>query len=267
MQPELFLSVDEAAAFDGAIIDCRFDLQAPQAGRQAYDSGHLPGAHFLDLERDLSAPRGEHGGRHPLPSPQDFAERLAALGINPGTEILLYDGGEVVFAAHLWWMLRALGYGPLRVLAGGFAAWESAGGAVTTVVPAPDPVPPAKVVASWPLCCDREGLLELQARGAQLVDARDGARYRGEQEPIDPVAGHIPGAHNRPWMELTDAQQGLCSIAEQRERWGELRAADPLVIYCGSGVSACVNIMSLAALGREDVWLYGGSWSDWCSYL
>jgi thiosulfate/3-mercaptopyruvate sulfurtransferase len=267
MRDQLFLDAAAAASFDGAVIDCRFDLQQPQAGRSAYAAGHIPGAHFLDLEDDLSAPRGKHGGRHPLPPTAVFAARLAAIGVDQQTPILIYDGGEVVFAAHLWWMLRALGYGPLRVLAGGFAAWEAAGRPLSAAVPDAAPVAVPEVVSDWPQCCDRDGLRELQASGARLVDARDGARYRGEHEPIDPVAGHIPGALNRPWMDLTHAQQGLRGEEELRTLWGDLLDARPLVVYCGSGISACVNLMSLAALGRDDAWLYGGSWSDWCSYL
>ena len=120
---------------------------------------------------------------------------------------------------------------------------------------------------AWPLCCDREGLRDLQARGARLVDAREEARYRGEIEPIDPVAGHIPGADNLPWQGFTPDGSGFLDIDGQREYWGALAEGEPLVVYCGSGVSACVNLLSLSLLGRDDAWLYGGSWSDWCSYL
>ena len=181
--------------------------------------------------------------------------------------MLVYDDSRNVFAARLWWMLRALGYGPVRLLDGGYSAWLCAGGEAVADASVIAAVEPSPVPADWPLCCDREQLRALQAAGAQLVDAREAVRYRGEREPIDPVAGHIPGAENRPWQALTDEDGSLRPEHELRAIWGDLRGAETLVVYCGSGVSACLNILSLAALGREDVWLYGGSWSDWCSYL
>lgn len=267
MHKELFLAANAVGDFAGIIIDCRFDLMAPAAGAKAFGEGHIPGALFLDLERDMSTPKGEHGGRHPLPAPVDFAARLAALGVARGTPILLYDDSRNVFASRAWWMLRGLDYGPLRLLDGGYAAWERHGGKPTAEVAALPAVDVPDVAPAWPRCCDRDGLRELQGQNAQLVDAREAARYRGEHEPIDPVAGHIPGADNRPWQSLTTDDGRMCSEAELREIWGELINAEPLVVYCGSGVSACLNLLSLAALGRDDAWLYGGSWSDWCSYL
>jgi thiosulfate/3-mercaptopyruvate sulfurtransferase len=267
MYRELFLTAGEVERFEGVVLDCRFNLQEPLAGREAYAAGHLPGAHFLDLEEHLSAPRGPHGGRHPLPPPEAFAARLASLGIGRDSPLLIYDGGEIVFAARLWWMLRGLGYGPLRLLAGGYRAWAEAGHVPETSVPQPQSVPVPGVPAQWPGCCDRDGLRALQADGVELVDAREGARYRGERETIDPVAGHIPGAINRPWMDLTHPEHGLRPEEELRQCWGDALEADRLVVYCGSGVSACINILSLVALGRDDAVLYGGSWSDWCSYL
>lgn len=267
MEPPQFKQPAELAGFEGRVLDCRFDLMEPKAGRSAYVQGHVPGAIFLDLEDDLSAPRGKHGGRHPLPAPQVFAQRLAALGIARGEPLLLYDDSRCVFAARLWWMLRGLGYGPLSLLAGGYGAWEATGATPQSDAPSLAPVAVEEVPSHWPLCCDREQLRELQAAGAQLVDAREAVRYRGEHEPIDPVAGHIPGADNRPWQSLNDDSGRLRGTEELRALWGDLAEADTLVVYCGSGVSACLNILSLATLGRDDVWLYGGSWSDWCSYL
>jgi thiosulfate/3-mercaptopyruvate sulfurtransferase len=267
MNTQLLLQAQDVARFEGVIIDCRFDLMNPAAGREVYAAGHLPGALFLDLEEDLSLPRAEHGGRHPLPSPAAFAARLAALGIVADTPVLIYDDSRSVFAARLWWMLRGLGYGPLCILSGGFSAWLRAGGTAVDDVPEPAPAPVPVVPARWPLYCDRSQLRDLQEQGAQLVDAREAVRYRGESEHIDPVAGHIPGADNRPWQALTADDGQLRSESELRALWGDLLAADQLVVYCGSGVSACLNILSLATLGRDDVWLYGGSWSDWCSYL
>jgi thiosulfate/3-mercaptopyruvate sulfurtransferase len=262
-----FVAPSALADFTGIIVDCRFSLAASDAGSVDYGAGHIPGAIYLDLEADMSAARGLHGGRHPLPTPAAFAATLAARGIGPETEVVLYDDSGYVFAARCWWMMRALGYREPRLLAGGYSAWLGAGGIPEQTSPEQKDcaVPPAP--ECWPLCCDREQLARLQAQGAALVDAREPGRYRGEHEPIDPVAGHIPGADNLPWQSLISDAGLLISEEALREAWGAQLEAQPLVIYCGSGVSACVNILSLAILGRDDVWLYGGSWSDWCSYL
>lgn len=267
MQESFFVEPAEVATFDGVIVDCRFALGDAEAGRRDYAAGHIPDALHLDLERDLSAPVAAHGGRHPLPSTAEFSARLAALGIGRDTSLLIYDDSGYPFAARLWWMLRALDYAPARLLAGGYSAWRAAGGEPTTQSPRLRAVSAPEVPGDWPLCCDREGLRRLQGESAQLVDAREGARYRGEHEPIDPHAGHIPGARNLPWQSLLDPSGRLLDEKALRERWGDLLEARPLVAYCGSGVSACVNLLALAILGRDDVWLYGGSWSDWCTYL
>jgi thiosulfate/3-mercaptopyruvate sulfurtransferase len=262
-----FLSADAVADFDGVILDCRFSLADAAAGLGAYENGHLPGAHYLDLNRDMSAPVREYGGRHPLPAPADFAATLAALGIDRSTSVLVYDDSRFVFAARCWWMLRALGYPTPKILNGGYAAWVAAGGEISVLHPTPAPCALPAVPDRWPLCCDRDELLAKRTDGARLVDAREAARYRGEQEPIDPVAGHIPGAENLPWQSFSDEAGIFVDEARLRELWDDRLEARPLVVYCGSGVSACVNILALAQLGRDDVWLYGGSWSDWCSYL
>ena len=262
-----FISASEAASFEGRILDCRFSLADGDAGREAYLEGHIPRASHLDLATQMSAPVAEHGGRHPLPLPADFAGALAAYGIDRATTVLLYDDSEGLFAARAWWMLRALGYAEPRILAGGYAAWLSLGMEPETGAGSATPVEAPAVPAEWPGCFDRDALADRQAEGALLVDAREAPRYRGEVEPIDPVAGHIPGAVNLPWKDLVDANDGVLSLAQQREAWGELLEADELIVYCGSGVSACVNLLSLAELGRDDARLYPGSWSDWCSYL
>ncbi|MFT7287198.1 MAG: thiosulfate/3-mercaptopyruvate sulfurtransferase [Halieaceae bacterium] len=267
MSPGLFLSATSAGSFSGAIIDCRFALGDPQAGANDYVRGHIPGAVYLDLNRDMSGPVGPHGGRHPLPSPGQFAAGLAERGIGLSTPVLLYDDSRYAFAARCWWMMRALGYQSVQLLAGGFSAWLGQGGVPETTPQARQSCAVPVVADDWPRCCTREELADLQGAGAVLVDAREEKRYRGEEESIDPLAGHIPGAHNLPWQGFSDSDGLLLGDTALRERWGELGDASPLVVYCGSGVSACVNILSLAAIGRDDVWLYGGSWSDWCSYL
>lgn len=251
---------------DSVIVDCRFVLGDPEAGRAAYLRGHIPRAHYLDLERDLSGPAGVHGGRHPLPSAEVFVARLAALGIGPATPVVAYDDSRLAHAARFWWLLRALGYRPPRLLAGGLAAWVAAGEALSTTVP--DPVPCSVApTTGFRGSCDIEALRALQATGGTLLDSREARRYAGLEEPIDPVAGHIPGALNRCWQDVTDQRGVLRPATELRRHFGELLEARPLVVYCGSGVTACVNLYALDRLGRDDALLYPGSWSDWCSYL
>ena len=255
-----------AALTDVVVFDCRFALTDPAAGRNAYCAGHIPGAHYIDLDSDLSAAAGEHGGRHPLPQPDEFAATLARFGVGLATDVVVYDDSRLAFASRLWWMMRALGYRPPRLLNGGLAAWLAHGGELQTEIPEAEACePPA--LAPYRQQVDIDGLREAQMAGAMLIDSREAARYQGLEEPIDPVAGHIPGAINRPWQGVTNAEGRVQSAAELRRHWGDALDAEQLVVYCGSGVSACVNLFSLALLGRDDAILYGGSWSDWCSYL
>lgn len=266
MHEELLIEPDRLAEHPQAVIvDCRFSLADPQEGRRLYHSGHIPGAHYLDLDRDLSGVVGSHGGRHPLPDPDDFAATLARLGIGPTTEVVAYDASRLAFAARFWWMMRAIGFRPPRLLNGGYPAWLEGGGAVQCEVPPATPVPATTVAFAG--CCDIDGLRMAQSEGATLVDARESRRYQGLEEPIDPVAGHIPGAVNHPWQGVTDLSGRVLDAAGQRSHWGDTLDAGSLIVYCGSGVTACVDLFSLALLGRDDATLYAGSWSDWCSYL
>jgi thiosulfate/3-mercaptopyruvate sulfurtransferase len=256
------------AAHPAVIFDCRFSLAEPQAGRALYRQGHIPGAYYLHLEEDLSGAVGRHGGRHPLPEPAQFGALLARHGVGPETAVIAYDDNRLAFASRLWWLLRSAGYRPPRLLNGGYSAWLAAGGQPASG----DQPEPLTAAAAGPLreftgCCDIDGLRTLQSRGAVLVDSREAARYQGLEEPIDPVAGHIPGALNKPWQGVTDGAGRVQPEAVLRQHWAEELAAEELVVYCGSGVTACVNLFSLALLGRNDATLYAGSWSDWCSYL
>jgi len=262
-----FLNVSELDDFSGVLVDCRFSLNDAADGHREYVLGHIPTARYLHLAEDMSAELGLHGGRHPLPSPQSFAARLGALGIASDTDVVIYDDSRFVFAARCWWMMRALGYREPRILNGGYAGWLAQGGAPETSAPRVTPLSPAAVPDAWPGCCDRAQLAQLQGQSAVLVDAREGPRYRGEHEPIDPIAGHIPGAINIPWQSFSDDLGMFLDADALRRCWGQTLEASPLVLYCGSGVSACVNLLALAMLGRDDAILYGGSWSDWCSYL
>lgn len=254
------------------ILDCRFSLADAQAGRQQYKSGHIPGAHYLDLNHDLSSPVGQHGGRHPLPDPMELAAKLAALGIDSGenqepTLVVVYDDG-MAFAARCWWLLRYLGHDAVKVLDGGFQAWQAAGFEVT------DEIPPmgqrqgefiAQVRSPWVVDIN-EVKAQKDLPGVVLIDSRESDRYRGEREPIDPIAGHIPGAINYPWTEVFDNNGYFLPEALQQQRWAPHQSAK-ILVYCGSGVTACTNLLSLEAAGIADTKLYAGSWSDWCSYL
>jgi len=259
----------EASALDPAqgtvVVDCRFSLADAAEGRRLYAAGHIPGAHYLDLNLDLSSPVLSHGGRHPLPDPAALQARLAECGIGPQTDVVAYDASRFAFAARLWWLMRGLGYRPPRLLNGGYPAWLASGGDVDTAMPAAQHADYAPCEFSG--YCDIEALARLQAGGALLVDSREAPRYAGLHEPIDPVAGHIPGSVNHPWQGLSDDSGRMVDPDSQREHWGDTLGAEQLVVYCGSGVTACVNLFSLAMLGRDDAILYAGSWSDWCSYL
>lgn len=251
------------------LFDCRHDLTDPAAGRRAFTAAHLPGARHVDLATDLSGPLTDTSGRHPLPDRAALAARLGALGITPDTQVICYDAGDGSFAAHAWWLLRWLGHEAVAVLDGGFAAWTAAG--LPTV--AGDDEPAGAVAPALPV---RPALVEavavdevarsLGSAHRLLVDARAAERYRGEREPIDPVAGHIPGAVNRPFADnLADGRfkpTGLLA-AEWQTLLGR-HAVGELVVYCGSGVTACHHLLALAHAGMPGARLYAGSWSEWC---
>lgn len=250
------------------IVDCRFSLNDPEWGQNQYCISHIPGAFYLDLNRDLSSPVGRHGGRHPLPDPEKLAEKLAAIGVNSGeTLVVAYDDSRLAFAARLWWLLRYLGHEKVSVLDGGFSEWQANGYPVTNEVSVAKPgkfIPqlhPEKVV-------DIEYVRKRKDMpNVVLVDSRESERYLGKREPIDPIAGHIPGAINFPWQEVTDEKSKLRSPQEQCQRWANIKEAEEIIVYCGSGVTACVNLLSLEIAGIHNAKLYAGSWSDWCSYL
>ncbi|WP_424950508.1 sulfurtransferase [Deinococcus sp.] len=248
-------------------LDCRFQLMQPLAGEEAYRSGHLPGAVYAHLERDLSGPKQPTGagGRHPLPDPETLAAWLGRVGIGNERTVLCYDdptGGHGFYAARAWWLLRWLGHEQVYVLDGGLPAYIQAGGELSREIPAPVPAVFIPLVQpGWVASAE-----EVQARSPEtvLIDSRAAARYRGEVEPIDPRAGHIPGAVNRDWAAAQDETGHWRGGPEQAARLG--LNDSPAVLYCGSGVSASANLLALAVSGRQpgpDTRLYAGSWSDW----
>jgi len=259
---------------DVAIADCRFALEDPQLGKRQYQAGHIPGAVHFDLNDDLSAMPQRHGGRHPLPAPEALAQTLAAAGIasepsgttGQPTWVIAYDASRCAFAARLWWLLRYLGHTRVSVLDGGWQGWQAAGYPQSQEVPAPQPGmfvprPQAEMVVDYEVVRSHQ-----PSPQSVLIDARTGDRYRGEYEPIDPIAGHIPGALNYPWLDTTEETGQVRSPSDQAERWSAVRSADEVIVYCGSGVTACVNLLSMHLAGLPQGRLYAGSWSDWCSY-
>ncbi len=250
------------------IVDCRFALSNPQQGRQEYLSGHLPGAFYLDLNQDLSSPVKQHGGRHPLPSLEPFVNKLETLGISsePATQVVAYDATKGAFAARLWWLLRYLGHESVAVLDGGFPAWQAADFPLESDIAVRSPgqfIPHPQV--DWVV--DRTTVLEGQTQQDQvLVDARSPERYRGEQEPIDPIAGSIPHAINLFWQANLDERGYFKSPEELRQIWHNLPTAEQSIYYCGSGVTACINLLAQAVMKKPIPQLYVGGWSDWCSY-
>jgi len=249
------------------VADCRFVLGQPEEGRRRYREGHLPGAFYVDLEEDMSGPKGEHGGRHPLPDLGAFALKLGSMGIDEHTPVVAYDemGGGMA-AARFWWMLHFLGHPRVYILNGGLAGWTAAGYELETGNPVPEPRTFTPRVQSRLLVSMEEVRERLGRPGTVLIDSREPKRYRGEEETIDPKAGHIPGAVNRFWKEALRPDGRWKDAGEQRERFADLDPGDEVIVYCGSGVTACPNVAALYEAGFSKVRLYAGSWSDWISH-
>ena len=251
------------ARADVRIVDVRWYLAKPGAGRAAYEAGHLPGAIFLDLDTDLAAPSGP--GRHPLPDPTAFRERLEAVGIGPSDEVVAYDDAAGSIAARLWWMLDDLGHERASVLDGGMNAWVAADYPVTTD-PSPSRAPGRlELRDAWSNVVDREGV-EDGLGSIVLLDARATARYVGEVEPIDRVPGHIPTATSAPTADILGPDGRLLDSATLAARFHDLgadRSDVPIVTSCGSGVTACFNSLAMRVAGLPDPILYPGSYSDW----
>jgi thiosulfate/3-mercaptopyruvate sulfurtransferase len=253
------LAAELAGADAPVVLDCRWAL-AGGADRAGYDQGHLPGAVFVDLDRELAGPPGR-GGRHPLPDPAAFQAAMRRAGVRGDRPVVAYDQGEPGGAARAWWLLGWSGHPDARVLDGGLPAWVAAGLPLTTDLPAPDPGDFTAHAGGRPLL-DAAGAAHLAATGV-LLDARAPARYRGLEEPVDPVAGHIPGARNAPMAELL-GDHGLAPpevLGRLLERHGA-GGGVPVGAYCGSGVVAAHLVLALEVAGVPAA-LYAGSWSDW----
>ncbi|WP_042168106.1 sulfurtransferase [Paenibacillus gorillae] len=269
-----YISVQELAAKtkedNGIVIaDCRFLLNDPSAGETAYEAGHISGAFYLHLERDLSGPKqpGGRGGRHPLPEAGQLADKLGAIGVGNNTTVVAYDDQGGAMASRLLWLLKWLGHdGEKAILVGGFAAWQAAGEAVSTEPPVGVAGQQFKPQVQEGIVVDAAYVRERIGRDdVTIIDSREAPRYRGEVEPIDPVAGHIPSAVNRFWKDGFEEAGALKPVEAQLERFAGLQPDDEIIVYCGSGVTATPNVIALESAGFKNVKLYAGSWSDWSS--
>ena len=264
---ELFEHIDDP---DWVVVDCRFNLQKPMAGRRAWESGHIPGAQYADLDRDLAAPVTSDGagGRHPLPDPDQFTETVKSWGISPATTVIVYDDAANAIAARLWWLLRWLGHERVAVLDGGLDGWVEAGGELTTATRTPERGAFVPQPGSQPVIDVAEVQAGLDKDELVLLDARASDRFMGRHEPIDRRAGHVPGAANAPFNDNLDADKCLRPAAELQAYYRALIADRPIesvACMCGSGVTACHTLLALEAAGLSGASLYVGSWSDWIS--
>ncbi|GAA5165199.1 sulfurtransferase [Viridibacterium curvum] len=251
------------------VLDVRHDLTNPEAGRSGFLAGHIPGAGFLHLDSDLSGAKTGRNGRHPLPDPEVLAQTFAAAGISRDTQVVICDAQGGMFAARVWWMLRWLGHEAVAVLDGGWQAWLAAGGATETGEARA--VAPGNFTRGASRVATRnadEVLANLATQQKLVVDARAADRFRGENETLDPVGGHIPGARNRFFKDNLAADGNFKSPALLRAEWLAVlgdKAPQDVIAQCGSGVTACHNLLALEVAGLPGAALYPGSWSEWCS--
>ena len=250
------------------VVDCRFTLTDPEAGRKAYAQGHIPGARYAHLDADLSGAKNGSNGRHPLPDPQNFARTLGAWGIDQQSQIVVYDDSFGAMAVRLWWMLRWLGHDAVALLDGGLPTWQRKQRPISADAP---PVIPKQFVPNIrnDMLVGADAVLEASYTGSGLiVDARAEMRFIGEIEPLDPVAGHVPQARNLPFDDNLSMAGTLMTAEELRELYGDLLADKPpqqVIHMCGSGVTACHNILAMEIAGMPGSKLYAGSWSEWVS--
>jgi thiosulfate/3-mercaptopyruvate sulfurtransferase len=252
---------------DWLVVDCRFELGKPDSGERAYAAGHIPHAIYAHLDRDLAAPITPATGRHPLPQPEKFAATLASWGMTATTQVVAYDADNAAYAARLWWLLRWVGHDAVAVLDGGFKAWTATGLPTTTEVPKPRPAGNFVARPKRDMWYDaREVAERVQRDDWRLLDARAPERYAGKVEPIDPVAGHVPGARNHPFATNLGSDSRFLPAQELRQRFEQSQAGvadDHTIVMCGSGVTACNLLLAMEHAGKRGARLYAGSWSEW----
>lgn len=251
---------------DMVIVDVRFSLTDPDEGRKAYEQGHIPNAFYLDLNKDLSSPASEHGGNHPLPDHEQLAEKLGEIGIDQQTTVIIYDEMNDMFASRLWWLLDYMGHQKKYLLDGGISRWREKGNVMTTAIPVPD-------IKDFQPNIQKENIVDInqvkekmQDKSAVLIDSRSKDRYLGKVEPLYAKAGHIPGATNFFWKDVLQENGLWKNHADLELNFDRINKDEEIIVSCGSGVSACPNIIALRMAGYENVKLYPGSYSDWISY-
>jgi thiosulfate/3-mercaptopyruvate sulfurtransferase len=250
---------------DIRIVDCRFYLGEKEKGYEEYKDKHIPGALYADLEHHLSGKARKHGGRHPLPRLVDFIDFIESIGISNETTIVAYDSQAGAMASRFWWMMKYIGHEKVYVLNGGFPNWLSHSYPLSSDTPFASPGSYHPSVQPEMLASMEEVKQHIDASGL-LIDSREERRFAGVEEPIDSAAGHIPGAVNKFWRESMD-ENGLWKVGEElQNRFPEALEHESIIVYCGSGVTACPNVLALSELGFSKVKLYAGSWSDWISY-
>lgn len=242
------------------IVDCRYNLMDKSFGGIEYNKGHIPGAHFLDMEKELTGNLAKHGGRHPLPDMKSFQDSMNRIGLEKGKTVIAYDI-DGSGASRLWWLLNYFGHHEVEILDGGFHEWADSGLPVTKDVPESKPGNFMAHVTGH-ILVSREDLNNLP-HGTRIIDVRDRERYLGIAEPIDKIAGHIPGAINIPYKDIIE-KPGKFKNREELQRLFSQSGSEP-VVYCGSGITSCVNFVALETIGKHPK-LYAGSWSDWISY-
>lgn len=242
------------------IVDCRYNLFDKAWGKNEYDKGHIPGACFLDMEKELTGKVGEHGGRHPLPHAEAFEESMRQIGLEEGKTVIAYDW-DGSGASRLWWLLNYFGYPHVRILDGGYDGWVDSGLRITKEVPDTKRGSFSAHITGHILVSRAD--LDKLPHGTRIIDVRDRERYLGIVEPIDKVAGHIPGAINIPYKDIVEKPGKFKNYNELKEIFSQ--SGEEPVVYCGSGITSCVNFVALESIGKHPK-LYAGSWSDWISY-
>jgi thiosulfate/3-mercaptopyruvate sulfurtransferase len=249
------------------VVDCRFDLGQPNLGRELYEDSHIPGAFYFDLKEQMSGPVSKHGGRHPLPELNKFRKDIEKVGIDHTKTVIVYDDGSGQYASRFWWLLKYIGHDRVYLLNEGFNGWQEADYPVTKEIPETASTKyevniQADMLASFE---EVKKVVENKEKDAVLIDSRAHERYIGEVEPMDKIAGHIPGAINKVWEESLN-EGSFKDGEEQKERFSEIDSEEPVIVYCGSGVTATPNYIALKMAGFENVKLYAGGYSDWISY-
>lgn len=252
---------------DLRIIDCRFQLGNPSFGLNEYMKEHIQGSIFYDLEKDLSGLVMQHGGRHPLPSIQELVEKLSATGIDESTTIVAYDDQGGAFASRLWWLLSYLGHKKVYILDGGYSSWKEKGYPVNSEIPTFNRSTFTPNVNSEMIVDVNDVKNAIEGKSAVLIDSRERNRFLGIEEPIDKIAGHIPRAVHSFWKDGQNEHGEWKGANEQTSRFSSIaQVQDEIIVYCGSGITACPNIVALLEAGYKNVKLYSGSWSDWISH-